>query len=205
MFTLALSSLWAVPLTVANPSFESHEPFGFTSGLGSWNHGPIPGWVQPAGDSGSFQIAPSYMTTPDGLLSVWTHDGGIVAQNLSAAVTPGLTYTLIVAVGTEPGYSNNGYAVRLLAGNQILAEDNTIGTPSGPTGWYTSTVTYISPIGDIYAGQNLRIELEGTASEVVFDHVRLSDSSVNAVPEPGTVSLLGFACAFALLLNIKRR
>ncbi|MBD2184011.1 hypothetical protein [Aerosakkonema funiforme] len=103
-----------------------------------------------------------------------------LTQTLPTVLTADTTYQLKVKVGnaapdefTSPGFP--GYAVQLLAGSQVIAQDNnTLNLPEGAFG--ESTVTYSAAANDPYLGQPLQIRLlnilQSEGAEIGFDDVR---------------------------------
>lgn len=118
-------------------------------------------------------------------------------------------YTLQVEVG-NPGASLfagfPGYAVQLLAGDTIIAEDsNTLDIAEGS--FSTSTIVYSTPLDEPNIGQPLQIRLlntlENDGLEVNFDDVELSTTSISgstSVPESNSImSLLLLSIGFLVL------
>ena len=101
-------------------------------------------------------------------------------------------YTLTVDVGNSATIAFGGYNIQLLAGGNIIAEDNNSLTPlSGE--FVTSSLSYTSLIGDVLLGQGLEVRLSrfGSVGETNFDNVTLEQTTVSAVPAPTAVWLLG--------------
>jgi hypothetical protein len=161
---------------------------------------PIPLWVTlPGSDSGTVNpTAAVFPTVPEGQNAAYIgggFGGGTISQTLAATLTIG-SYTLQVDVGNPGGLSFAGYDIQLLAGNTILAEDNNTLRPATTT-FLTSTLTYTATAADPNLGRNLTIRLAaitpGFATQTDFDNVRLDGPQ--AVPEPGSLALLGTAGA----------
>jgi hypothetical protein len=74
--------------------------------------------------------------------------------------------------------------VQLWAGGELLAEESSL-TPAAGT-FDTSVVTYLASAGSPLLGQPLEIRLVSSGNQINFDDVRL-----DAIPEPGTLALLG--------------
>ncbi len=125
-------------------------------------------------------------------------EGGI-AQVLNETLTTGMTYTLTVEVGNSYYYSwGQGYKVQLLAGDTLLAQDDSSQAPAIDT-FETSTVTYVYDSADeALLGQPLQIRLlaKPDNGELDVDNVML-----DAIPEPATMGLLGMG----VLCLIRRR
>lgn len=178
LFFFVAGSASAVPIVVDNPSFE--DPVLGDNGF----VGFAPEWVVV--NSGTFNpLVPfSYTAVPDGD-NVAYSAGGNLSQVLSASLEAGLLYTLEVEVGARgDGTPFPGYAVQLLAGGVVLAEDSSL-TPA-PGTFETSVVTYLAAGDDPLLGQPLEIRLVSAGQQANFDNVRL-----DAIPEPGTLGLLG--------------
>lgn len=121
-----------------------------------------------------------------------------ISQTLSSNLTAGTNYTLNVDVGNPLDYGGfgltgfPGYTVQLLAGGNVLAQDNSSLQISEGT-FATSTVSYTASASDPNIGGLLEVRLlnplQGNGREVDFDNVRLD--AATAVPEPSsTVSTL---------------
>jgi hypothetical protein len=108
-----------------------------------------------------------------------------------------------------------GYRVDLLAGGQILAQDNNSLAGLIPEGQFrTSLVSFTTGASHANLGQFLSIRLvnlnqidaafPGADLEVDFDHLRMS--SISAVPEPSSLMLLSIAATpLVLYRGMKRR
>ncbi len=168
---------------------DGWAPWGPDPDVGNWNpEGYQFSAGAPDGDhvGWAYQYAP-LNGTPNGLTQVLT-------TNFEA----GTEYELTVEVGNAYDYYFPGYAVQLLAGGTVIAEDNNTLHPAWEE-WATSTVGYsYDPVHAALVGQPLEIRLlalgldpegGGTDVEVEFDNVRLTALSSAAVPEPGTFAL----------------
>lgn len=132
-------------------------------------------------------------------------------QTLASTLTVDTIYNLNVEVGDPVDYDDfgltgfPGYAVQLLAGGTVLAEDNnTLRLTEGT--FATSTVSYTSSVNSQNLGQPLEVRLlnlnlaQGSGREVDFDNVRLA---ANPVPEPS--SILGILAATSISYAMKRK
>jgi hypothetical protein len=208
----------AVNLAISNPGFENPvlPDGGFTTNV-------LPGWqiYDPSGlvlsdatatDSnlGAFNPKGTGAYTSDGVpegnndafIYLTQNPGSGVAgisQTLSSSLIADTKYTLSVDVGNPLDYDNfgltgfPGYIVQLLAGGNVLAQDNNSFNPTEGT-FATSTISYIALASDPNIGNPLEIRLlnplQGNGREVDFDNVRLDAA---AVPEPAsTVGTLVF-------------
>ena len=138
--------------------------------------------------------------------------GGIgFTQTIASTLTADTIYNLNVDVGDPIDYDGfgltgfPGYAVQLLAGGTVLAEDNnTLKLTEGT--FATSTVSYTSSVDSPSLGQPLEIRLlnlnlpQGSGSEVDFDNARLA---AEPVPEPSAI--LGILAATSIGYAMKRK
>ena len=194
-------------------------------------NGPVPaaciGVLNPK--AGSFfvggapqgnNVQPLYVNSPSGGAAYG------VQQQLTATLAADTHYSLTVQVGNiASGSGQNlpntdffgsegfpGYRVQLLAGDSVLAEDNSSLSP-GEGLWATSTVSFDSTANPAQLGLPLAIRLinlNGPATvtdplqngvEVDFDDVRLDAMPLTAVPLP----LMTWLAALALLPWLRRR
>ena len=163
-------------IKIANPSFEELEladgayafnvPGWSGSGIGSWNPGAA-GTAYPAYDA----------TAPDGENVVFANGGQSLSQVLSDTLTEETTYTLSVKVGKNAGYATSTYKVELMAGDNVLAEDdNTM--VSTTEQFFASEIVFDSVTAEPNKiGLPLQIRLSCTGpdgGEFNFDDVQLS-------------------------------
>lgn len=179
-------------------TIDPDEPTNFTAGAPDGQRAAIAFNYFGSGDTGEYGLR----------------------QELSEGLQPNTTYTLEVEIGNiasgtaQNGTSFNldgfpGYRVDLLAGGNVVAQDNNILAGNIPEGEFaTSTVTLTTGNNPVAGMLEIRLvnlnQVDPTAPladlEVDFDHVRL-DASPAAVPEPG-----GFVVAgLAMLLSLARR
>lgn len=231
-------SAGAEDLFVANASFEDAEvpagtfpiftPFGWSlydpNGLLDGSSDAV-GVLNPTGTT----FFPA--GAPDGsnvALVFLSGDVGLGAVGIEQAVDYSLrantTYTLSVMVGNIASGSGNppntdffnlagfpGYAVQLLAGDTVVAEDRNTLAGSLGEGTFAESVVSLT-VGENHDNLNatlsirlLNLNQPGTVTapgiEVDFDAVRLT--AVPAVPEPRTYALI--AVGFIVLLIGARR
>lgn len=168
---------------VINASFE--DP---VQGPGGFNASGVPGWsaVESIGAWGAFHpTVASWGYTASHGNQVLYINGGTVQQATNSVLNVGGTYTLMVDVVRRPDFGTDNYAVRLLVGDTVIAEDISTLTPA-PGDFATSVLTYTVLDGDPLAGQNLTIQLGG-GSQVNFDNVRLE------VPGAGPLTVLALS------------
>ncbi|MFZ9938032.1 MAG: beta strand repeat-containing protein, partial [Luteolibacter sp.] len=180
------STAWAaLPLTITNPSFEDSS-----SGTPS-------GWTDVNGGADAFapgtgQYDP-LTKIPDGSVVASIFDGAAgdgISQTLAATLQPDNTYTLTVQIGVPADAAFAGYTIQLLAGGNVLAQDDNTQTPA--SGDFTAaTATYVYEAGDAaLIGQPLEIRLLGKGlvgglSDVNFDNVQLTVTLGNPLAVAG--------------------
>ncbi|MFM8333544.1 MAG: PEP-CTERM sorting domain-containing protein [Candidatus Methylumidiphilus sp.] len=210
------------PVGFAPTGWQAYNPFSMPinsneSALGILN--PTGSTFFPAGAPDGSKVALVWLNDGEG---AGNHNPLGISQTLGVGLTPNTHYTLNVDVGnidsgtgaTPPfnvffnikGFP--GYAVQLLAGGTLLAEDNNgLGGSLAEGVFATSTIEFIT--GASVAAGLLEIRLInlnqlGTVAEpgieVDFDNVRLD---ATPVPVPPTVWLFG--SALAGLLGVRRR
>ncbi|MEM9586091.1 MAG: hypothetical protein AAGA03_02320 [Planctomycetota bacterium] len=238
---LAPGFVSAAVVPVVNGGFEDisgEAPFNeFTFGpLNGWDLYD-PGGITGGGAGGTFFIGTLMPSPPTFFDSVPEGDrvgiafnnfgsGGLgeygLQQTLAATLQANTRYDLSVEIGNiASGTANNGsffnldgfpgYRIDLLAGGQIVAQDNnTLAGSIGEGQFATSQLQF--DVGAMHGqlGQPLSIRLvnlnqvDATAPladlEVDFDNVRLTATSV---PEPGMASLIVIAAT--LLVSRRRR
>ncbi len=150
-----------------------------------------------------------------------------VEQTLGATLQANTTYNLTVEVGNiasgaglvspYTGFFNldgfPGYRIQLLAGGQVVAEDtNTVAPGEGL--WATATLQFTTGDNPIGIDQSLGVRVVNrnepddpmaTGIEVDFDDVRLTATSVAAVPVLPLLSLPAALLLVGLALGERRR
>ena len=203
----------AASLTISNPGFEAP-----VLGDNEYTIRDVPGWQAydpnnflstPPGEVVNYAVLnPASYSYPGeapegnnvGALYVALPPGSGVfglTQILSSVLMANTIYNLQVQVGNpnpdeyvEPGFP--GYAVQLLAGGNIIAQDyNTLNPAEGL--FATSMVNYTALANDPNLGKPLEIRLlhlaQNPGTELGFDDVRLDATKV---PEPTSIlGLLG--------------
>lgn len=156
--------------TVTNPSFETA---GALSNGGTWNYGPVPGWVL-TGQGGSWQPGTQYFSAlPDGAKVFWSN-GGTLTQDLGVAPRINTIYTLTVSVGRRFDALANSYTVALTDAGQTFCV--TTGDSSAiPLGTFVP-VRVTCPIGASQPIGNLGILISSAGTQVDFDNVVLTSA-----------------------------
>ncbi len=161
---------------------DGWEPFG-----DAWY-----GVCNPAASGGDYYGFGGITPEGENLMSVGGGDAEdrlemYIAQILTETLAANTAYELTVEVGNNPMYDWFGYRVQLLAGGEVIAEDDSSLTPDDNV-WETSTVTYISRGINPYVGELLEIRLMAlgfsTADnylEINFDDVRLRAGSADII------------------------
>jgi hapalindole H/12-epi-hapalindole U/12-epi-fischerindole U synthase len=204
---IALSSLpiplHAASITIANPSFEDRTTADGTATVDGTGLNGF-GWSVVVTDQvGVFNPSTQFpLGIPDGQNTAFTH-GPMISQVLSAVLLSDKQYILSIGIGDANNTSFGGYAIQLLAGGVLLAQDNnTLLPPDG--GFVTSTVSFTTLPTNPHLGQPLEIRLlhGGTGLETNFDHAQLT---VTDVPEPSSVIMLALGSLSLVSCSWRRR
>ena len=201
----------AASINILNHSFEGPTAPQQRNGAFFNERGNINNWIatSPIGQTGIFNPSKSDANTtfdsivfdsyydepvPDGVQVAWSN-GGTISQQLSATLQSNTEYTLGVYVGQRNRSGFVGYNIELLAGNTVIASNNSI-TPA-PGTFSLVNVHYTSSDNDPLIGQSLGIRLSSFGIQTNFDNVTLE---ATAVPEPltilGAVTAIGFGTMF---------
>ena len=193
------------------PSWQLYDPSGLipadpnleTSYPGVWN--PSSAFYPEEAPEGE-NIGAIFLNQSPG--------SGVVglSQTLSNTLEANTQYTLQVEVG-NPGSDLfagfPGYAVHLLAGDTVVAEDNnTLDLAEGS--FSTSTIVYNTSANKPNLEQPLQIRLvntlENNGLEVNFDNVELSTASISeAIPVPESNSITSLLLLSIGFLALKLR
>ncbi|HBJ36743.1 MAG TPA: hypothetical protein DDZ51_18705, partial [Planctomycetaceae bacterium] len=158
-------------IAVTNASFET-EIVGDGSTVNA-----AAGWTLTgtAGNAGT--INPSNAQLPENVTlgtDALFLNNGTASQTLGETFSATQQYTLMVDVGDRIDTSVGTIGIRLFAGSVLLGEVTSVSVPQG--GWQTVT---LNVDGNSFAGnaaalgQALRIEFSSSASQVLFDNVRM--------------------------------
>ncbi len=181
--------LWVANAGFEKPSVEIWTYIYINSLVHFWNNN-LPGWTQNDVRFQALSKLPGRFDNypdPDGS-GVWCmfDAGAELSQVLDHPFQPDSTYTLRVDLGGSKGNTVGGWAVRLMAGDTIVAEKNDSNTnPNSPTpgGWMTVELSHTTgDINDPIVGNPIRIMLAGDAGsdtyEVCWDNIRLRGPSM---------------------------
>ena len=185
----------AALLTVANNSFETPIVTSLSGSISST--GLVGGWTFAGAQQGFFNpslgetFSPGFGYGPSPVLpdgnQVAYSNGGTISQTLTATLQTNTKYTLGVHVGRRQNVAFAGYNIELLAGNTVLASNNSVTPAAGSFGYVT--VDYTSGIS-VTPGQALQIRLTSNGVQTNFDNITLDAASI---PEPSAIlGLLGF-------------
>jgi hypothetical protein len=184
------------------PDFGTTDPN--VSGYGTFNP---PTFIYPKEAPEGNHVSYLYLIEPPG--------SGIVGigQTLTSAIAANTTYQLQVDIGNAQAYEDfpelagfPGYAVQLLAGGTVIAEDfNTRAIAEGS--FATSTLSYTAFTDDLNLGQSLEIRLlnllQSEGLEVDFDNVRLAATAT--VPEPSLILSLGLFGLGGIMTRLRKK
>jgi hypothetical protein len=171
----------AVGVNILNSGFESPAAPYQPADTQYYSINNITNW-QIAGSAGVFNPSASAATSgsfsqpvPEGS-QVAYNGGGSITQQLSTNLAANTTYNLSAYVGRRNDIAFSGYNVQLLAGNTVLASNNSV-TPAAGT-FTPVNVTYTSGSNDAALGQPLTISLIGNSGgQAEFDNVSLDAST----------------------------
>ena len=192
------STLGAAIIPVTNPSFETLPGSPILHGCGGTcaftiaSENAIPGWnASLPGNEGQFNpglpgTTTYYNSVPDGSWIAYANVGNLT--QVVSPVTANTLYTLTVALGLRKDFPVLGTAELFINGAAYTA------TGVAPTSgnWSTFTATYNSGLHPADVGLPITIELISNGVQAGFDNVALNAVST-AIPEPGTLMLIGVA------------
>ena len=180
---------------VYTDSFESPDISGESGN-------PLPtGWVERLDISGTARTAQtSAFPTPFGDQVLGMFGGGsavyeviTTASILNETILSGFSYSATVHIGKRTDRNPKVGVIRLAAvdgGGSVTVIDSTTGTPALTDFSETLDVSYVAD--GTYAGQRLAIilgEIAGTSGGT--RHIGFDNLSVDVVPEPGSLALMG--------------
>jgi hypothetical protein len=191
----------ATPITIVNFSFEN--PIKADAGF---SMDDVTGWVA-IGLTGVFNPTTTQLPQgpTDGLQVAYSNNGNLstaglaLTQDLTGTVlTAGTFYTLMVDVLSRPGGSSEkGSTLELRTSAGTLLASSSVGALTPGTNALLTT-TFLAGLSDPNLGQTLEIRLLSNGAQSDWDNVRLDATArldTSAVPESGTVFLLGLALA----------
>ncbi|NUM36391.1 MAG: hypothetical protein HUU50_17765 [Candidatus Brocadiae bacterium] len=210
-FAFAMQMVYGVAIEIRNASFEEYvlSDGNYTTPDFPWGGvrttNPIPQWTV-TGFAGTYNPTSSVYPggVPDGSNVIYGHvqsgqvGDAIISQILTSNLQANTRYTLQVAVGHYGSFQ--GYKIQLLAGGNLLAQDNNTILPTVNT-FSTSTTIYETGSSNAYLGQALEIRLISFGVQANFDHVRLN-AETTVVPECSSFVLL---CIFFLFFIAYRK
>ena len=198
---LALAVGFAVPASAATivltfEGLQNSEPIldFYNGGLGGMGSGPGPayGIVFGAdslalidadnGGGGNFANEPSPSTV------AYFLSGPGVIMNVPGGFTTGFSFFYSAnSVGSVTVYDGLDGTGNLLATLPLALNWQNGGCVGDPTGLYCNW----DPIGVAFGGTALSVNFSGGANFIAFDDVTLGSTTPGAVPEPGSLLLLG--------------
>jgi hypothetical protein len=191
----------AASIPILNPSFETPTAPLQSNPVDFFTFNDISNWTLDSPDQGVFNPSASQANNgldfyyaqpvPDGVQVAYSN-GGTIFQQLSAVVEANTRYQLNVWVGQRRNISFPGYNLELLAGNTVLASNNSVIPIPGT--FALVDVIYNSDAGNSFIGQALGIRLTSLGEQTNFDNVTLDavPLSGQSVPEPSAI--LGLLC-----------
>lgn len=190
-------------VNIVNPSFESPTPLTDTNDETGLCATPD-GWTWTRADltaAGLFNLSqtsgpgPKVSSIPDGSQAVWANRSSL-HQVLSATLKANTTYTLTLYAGARSDLDMNQFGdsdptVRLGYGSTYGENLLTAASSNCPIAargtWQLWTLTYETGANPAGLNQPLRVELNASSIQPLFDMVQLSSATV---PEPSMLAMV---------------
>jgi len=169
--SLGSTPLCAEDIAIVNPSFEAQvlsdgwwvdgtltgwSVDGYFAGPQNWTDTEYPGATDGDGVTS---------TVPDGRNSAFIRVSDIsISQSLGATLQPNTDYTLDYFIGHRGNGWFPSYRAELMAGNNVLAVDDTSVTPN-PGQWLPSSTTFSVDASNPYLGEQVGIRFTAYGAE----------------------------------------
>jgi HpiC1 cyclase/PEP-CTERM motif len=211
--TVLSGTAWADNIPIVNPSFETPAgPFSNHCGTGcSYSVGSFTGWTTLNG--GEWQPGTYFSSIPDGSQIGYTNATRSLTQDLTGqSVAPNSLYTFSFYVGNRNDGQSGFYTISLdtLLGGATSTLCSFSGNASGlpgtpgsvPVGTFLLESCNYTSGGSGFPGGDLFLVFTANTGQLDVDNVSLT---VQGVPEPSSVLLLGVGMLFLVATLMVRR